>query len=536
MGSSRWRCLAVLLVSVSLLFACASGAVSNDTDALAAERTRRKDPLDGLRYYTGGWNISDRHYLASAGFSAAPVFVVAALWFVSVVIVTLLYCCCRCCCCCGGGSSNDYTYSRKVFAITLALAFVATAAAAVGCAVLYDGQGKFHGSTTATLEYVVSQSGEASSTLGNFTALLETAKAAGVGGASLPQELAQKVDDVAQKVDAAADELTARTSDNSRRIRHALETIRKILVGFAAVMLALLLLGFVFSLTGLKSLVNTVVFLGWIIITATLILSGTFLVLHNVIGDTCVAMDEWVLRQPEGQGQGRTALDDILPCADTAVTNEALRRSREVNHQLVLALNTLISNVSNANNIPPQAGPPLYYNQSGPPLPLLCNPFNADLTGRSCAAGEVPAADAPQAWQRFVCRATGAPGQEVCATPGRLTPTLYGEMLRVVGISDGLRQQAPALAELASCATVRRAFRTVSGAYCPPLRRHSGRVYQALLAASVAAMLAAAAWLGHARERRRRRDSERFRVSPYRLPLEEKVLLNSPRRPYKRVL
>ncbi|KAK3130922.1 hypothetical protein QOZ80_6BG0499690 [Eleusine coracana subsp. coracana] len=532
MGSSlRWRCLAVLLVSVSLLFAYASGAVSNDIDALAAERTRRKDPLDGLRYYTGGWNISDRHYLASAGFSAAPVFVVAALWFVSVVIVTLVYCCCRCCC---GGSSNDYTYSRKVFAITLALVFVTTAAAAVGCAVLYDGQGKFHGSTTATLEYVVSQSGEASSTLRNFTALLETAKAASVGGASLPQELAQKVDDVAQKVDAAADELTARTSDNSRRIRHALETIRKILVGFAAVMLVLLFLGFVFSLTGLKSLVNTVVFLGWIIITATLILSGTFLVLHNVIGDTCVAMDEWVLRQPEGQGQGRTALDDILPCADTAVTNDALRRSREVNHQLVVALNTLISNVSNANNIPPQAGPPLYYNQSGPPLPLLCNPFNADLTSHSCAAAELPAADAPQAWQRFVCRATtGAPGQEVCATPGRLTPTLYGEMLRVVGISEGLRLQAPALAELASCATVRR---TVSGAYCPPLRRHSGRVYQALLAASVAAMLAAAAWLGHARERRRRRESHRFRVSPYRLPLEDKVLLNSPRRPYKRVL
>jgi hypothetical protein len=202
---------------------------------------------------------------------------------------------------------------------------------------------------------------------------------------------------------------------------------------------------------------------------------------------------------------------------DRAGRHPPLRRSEEVNYRLVAALNDIISNVSN-RNVPPQAGPPAYYNQSGPPVPTLCNPYNADLTGRSCAAG------APQAWRRFVCRTTAAGG--VCATTGRLTPELYAQMVRVVGVSDGLRRQAPAIADLASCATVRRAFRTVSDEYCPLLRRHSARVYQALLAA---------AWLGHSRERRRRRDSERFRVSPYRLPIEDKVLLNSPRRSYRRV-
>ncbi|XP_062232690.1 uncharacterized protein LOC133930020 [Phragmites australis] len=526
MGSSRRRCLVLLLVSASLC-ADASAAASNRS-VLAAERTRRRDPLDGLRYYTGGWNISDRHYLASAGFSAAPVFVAAALWFVTVAAAALVACCCRCCC--RGGGSN-YSYSRPLFALSLALLLAATASAVIGCAVLYDGQGKFHGSTTATLDYVVSQSDDAAATLRNFTGLLETAKVVSFAGASLPPDLARSIDDVTRRVDGASDELAARTSSNSRRIRAALETIRKVLIAVAAVMLVLVFLGFVFSLTGLGSLVYTVVFLGWIIVTATLILSGTFLLLHNVIGDTCVAMDEWVLRPP-----GHSALDDILPCADAAATNEAMRRGEEVNYKLVDTLNRVISNVSNAN-VPPQAGPPLYYNQSGPLLPLLCNPYNADLTGHSCATSEIAAADAPQVWQRYVCRTTAAPasGQEVCATAGRLTPEMYSKMLVVASVSDRLRRQAPALADLASCATVRRAFRTVSVSYCPALRRHSGRVYQALLAASVAAMAAAAAWVAHSRERRRRRDSKRFRVSPYRLPIEEKVLLNSPRRPYRRV-
>jgi hypothetical protein len=46
----------------------AAAASDTTTTVLAAERTRRKDPLDGLRYYTGGWNISNRHYLAVSTF------------------------------------------------------------------------------------------------------------------------------------------------------------------------------------------------------------------------------------------------------------------------------------------------------------------------------------------------------------------------------------------------------------------------------------------------------------------------------------
>lgn len=36
---------------------------------LAAERTRRKDPLSGFQVYSSGWNISDRHYWAVSLFT-----------------------------------------------------------------------------------------------------------------------------------------------------------------------------------------------------------------------------------------------------------------------------------------------------------------------------------------------------------------------------------------------------------------------------------------------------------------------------------
>ena len=133
-------------------------------------------------------------------------------------------------------------------------------------------------------------------------------------------------------------------------------------------------------------------------------------------------MEEWVLRPPDSNNS--IALDDILPCADAAATSEALRRSKEVNHQLVATLNDMLANVSNANACPPGSGPPLNYNQLGPPVPLLCSPYRTDLSYRPCAASEVPGAFAPQAWWGHVCQVAGAPGPETCATPGRLTPSM----------------------------------------------------------------------------------------------------------------
>lgn len=93
-------------------------------------------------------------------------------------------------------------------------------------------------------------------------------------------------------------------------------------------------------------------------------------------------MDEWVTHP-----RAHTALDDILPCVDIATANESLYRSKEVTFQLVNLVNQVILNVSN-KNFPPMLVP-LYYNQSGPLMPILCNPYTSDMSNRTCVAGEV---------------------------------------------------------------------------------------------------------------------------------------------------
>ncbi|KAH7675053.1 hypothetical protein IHE45_08G113300 [Dioscorea alata] len=471
-----------------------SATVKKVSFILAADRTYRQDPTNGYKYYTGGWNISNEHYWTSVASTAYPLFIAALLWFVVFGLVLLLICCCCCCC-----RRKSYSYSRIAYALSLILLIIFTIAAMVGCAVLYTGQGKFNKSTSSTLDYVVGQANLTVENLSNFSSNLAAAKKVSIEQILLPAEAQAKIDMVQKKLKSAADELASRTKDNSRTIRTVLQTVRLDLIILSAVMLGLAFLGFFFSVLGLQWLVSVLVILGWILVTITFISTGVFLLLHNVVADTCDAMDEWVLHP-----QAHTALDDILPCVDAATANEFLYQSKEVTSQLVNVVNQVVSNISNSD-IPPFLGPPLYYNQSGPLLPLVCNPYNADMTNRTCSTGEVELLNAAKVWQHYKCKTSKIDGGDICVTTGRITPEMYNQLTAAITVSQGLNHYAPFLADLQDCTFVRDTFTSISEKECPGLEMFSKWIYTGLLMVSIAVMLSLVFWLVYARERRHRK-------------------------------
>ncbi|KAK3004844.1 hypothetical protein RJ639_018654, partial [Escallonia herrerae] len=463
----------------------------NSSLILAAERTHRKDPLDNFKYYKRGWNISEEHYLSSAAFTAAPLFFVAAIWLVGFGLCLLFLCFCFCCC-----QRQPYGYSKTAYALSYIFIITFTVAAIIGCVVLYLGQGKFHGSTTDTLGYVVKQADNTVYSLRNVSEYLAAAKRVGVEGDFLPQDVQKNIDNVDRAVSASASTLENETKSNSDDIKAALNSVRLALIIIAAVMLLLAFLGFLFSILGLQFLVYILMIIGWISVAVTFVLCGVFLALHNVVGDTCVAMDQWV-QNPTA----KTALDDILPCVDDATARDTLSQSRVVTFQLAGAVNRLIVNISNINP-PPRVGPPLYYNQSGPLVPVLCNPFNPDKTDRKCAFGEVALSNATQVWRNYVCQVSE---NNSCTTVGRLTPTMYEQMTAAVNVSYGLYQYGPFLAGLLDCSFVRHTFSGIYNDHCPDLRLYSKWTYIGLAMVSAGVMLSVILWVLFARESRHRK-------------------------------
>ncbi|KAM5548075.1 hypothetical protein ABKV19_002167 [Rosa sericea] len=437
----------------------------NETLVLAKERTRRKDPLNRFKKYTGGWNITERHYWASVGFTAAPFFVAAILWFVICGLSLCLICICYCC-----RKKEPYGYSRTAYCLSLVTLIIFTLMAIAGCVVLYMGQGLFYDSTRKTLDYLVKEADETAQNLRNVSDSLSAAKKIGLDAIVLPTDIQNQIDE-------------------------GMGTIKKLaLMVFSAVMLLLVFIGFALSMCGMRFLVYCLVIVGWILVTCTFILCGTFLLIHNAFGDACVSMDEWVQKHPTAH----TALDDLLPCVDKNVSQSMLERTKMATYFAVEAVNRVITDGANLD----PSDSPLNYNQSGPLLPPVCNPFNEDKTDRQCVPGEVELQQAQEVWQKYVCKVFSPTGQ--CVSPGRLTPTYFAQMSAFVNVSNALYRYSPFFADLADCTFAKDTFSDISKQHCPGLRLHSKWIYIGLLMVALAVMLSMIFWVIYCRERRHR--------------------------------
>lgn len=101
-----------------------------------------------------------------------------------------------------------------------------------------------------------------------------------------------------------------------------------------------------------------------------------------MVADTCVAMDDW-LQNPAAN----SALNlQLLPCMDNKTAQATLKTSKLATSHLIDIVNQYILDVAN-KDLPPSAGI-LYHNQSGPLVPILCNPFSSDMKDRKCASTE----------------------------------------------------------------------------------------------------------------------------------------------------
>ncbi|XWS11741.1 hypothetical protein CRYUN_Cryun37aG0026100 [Craigia yunnanensis] len=399
-------------------------AVENSTLILAEKGTHRKDPLDNFNYYKGGWNISQKHYFSSAGFTAAPLFLIVAFWFLG-------------------------------FGMCL-----------IGCIVLYVGQGKFQTSTKDTLEYVVEQADVTVDKLRNVSDYLQAAKQIVVNQITLLPNIQANMERVDKKINDSAKTLERETEENSEKIHDVLDSIivnlpckRLALIIIAAAMLLLAFLGFAFSVFGLSFCVYT----------------NQFQMLD--LGSTIRVALQWI--------NGSSILQLILLLmklsrVDRAIAEEALNESKDVNTRFVGIVNAFINNVTNLN-VPPSTNP-IYYNQSGPLVPVLCSPYNSDKTDRKCNADEANFSNAAQEWKKYLCLVSAS---GICITEGGLTR---------------------------DCTFVREIFSSITRDHCPGLRRSSEMISSGLVIVSYAVTLSVTLWLLFARKRRHQEYSE-YRIA-----------------------
>nr|GMD23487.1 WD repeat and HMG-box DNA-binding protein like [Ipomoea batatas] len=477
------------------------------TLVLAGNRTKRPDILARFRKYRGGWDIANKHYWASVGFTGAAGFILSVVWFVSFGLALVVHHCI------GWSINIKGTESHCSERICLIVLIVLTCTAAIGCILLSVGQDKFHVESLGTLKFVVNQSDYTVLTLRNVTEYLTLAKTVKVAQIFLPSNVMDDIDRLNEDLNDAADMLEEKTNDNSNRIRGVFNVVRTSLITVAAVMLIISLLGLCLSIRGHKHTIHIgesrkgkgcvylafncltadytccrFIISGWLLVSVTFILCGIFVVIDNAISDTCVAMGEWV-----DNPHAETALSNILPCVDQRTTNRTLVKSKQVVVDIVNIVNGFIDTYANSNPTDPHNS--IYYNQSGPLMPHLCYPYDSQLHDLPCFEQELSMENSSSVWQKYTCNvsATG-----FCSSIGRLTPDMYGQLVAAVNISYALQHYAPPMLNLQNCNFVRDTFRNITSHHCPPLEHHLRTVNAGLALISVGVMLSLALWMIYA--------------------------------------
>ncbi|XVF85321.1 hypothetical protein PTKIN_Ptkin17bG0108000 [Pterospermum kingtungense] len=371
--------------------------------------------------------------------------------------------------------------------IWLIMLILFTSAATAGCIVLSIGQNEFHAEVLHTLKYVVNQSDYTVKILKNVTQYLSLAKTISVAQVFLPSDVMTDIDKLNIDLNTAADTLTEKTSENAVKIRRVFDAVRLALITVAAVMLVVALLGLLLSILGHRHAIHIFIVGGWLLVAVTFILYGGFVIMNNATSDTCLAMEEWV-ENPHAE----TALSNILPCVDQRTTNHTLTQSKQVINSIVNVVNTYIYSFANLDPSPDDIR---YYNQSGPPMPPLCYPFDSQLQERQCGSYEVSMANASLVWQNYRCTVSAS---GLCMTRGRITPDRFTQLVAAVNESYALEHYAPLLLGLQNCDFVRDTFQNITSNYCHPLEHYLKIVNAGLGLISVGVLLCLVLWILYA--------------------------------------
>ncbi|QCE02138.1 hypothetical protein DEO72_LG8g149 [Vigna unguiculata] len=366
-----------------------------------------------------------------------------------------------CCGCCKGKPRTEY--SRPIYAVSLSFIVLFLIMAAIGGFFLYTGLQSFEITANDVSDVLVTKANSIFNIVESVITNLAAAKNIQVAGLTLPDDIKQGIE-MAEDFTNQADIIKSQAEQTARISMEFLNAISESLLIVGSMMLILAVIGFMVSVFGWKVVVYILLLFGWILVTITYLLSSLTLVVHNGVADTCDAIDEWV-QHPRSE----SALSKLLPCMDEATTQTTLDISKNTSYLVVNLVNEFVTNVANNDN-PPMADKDIKYNQSGPALPLICNPFYPNMTERKCETLEITL--------------TGAP-----------------TVMVATNLSDSLYRNGPVFALLLNCSLVIETFDEINNNDCPSFKINSHQIYIGLALVSTAVMCSVILWVVFVKER-----------------------------------
>lgn len=441
-----------------------------------AVKSDRRDPTNKFRRYRGGYDVTSKHYWASAVFTGVYGYVIGLAWLLLGLILALLACCRLCSrrerATSEHHSSNWYLIPRIVVAVLslLAIGFF--------IALFVVNQRAFNQTTKVKTTLVEA------ATLVTDTIHTVTGALGGVEDAVQKYDIPgwQALNATEAKLDQQADLVTAKINRDVHKFNQILNALEITFIVILSLGLFLVVVGLVAAILRWRRVFFVLIVFGWILTALAWLVFGLLFALNNVASDTCQALTEFL------QAPGNTTLDSFLPCVDSATSEAALLTVSEGASSIVQEANSTIITIQKVNN---------FFGKGNGTILSLCNPFGPPPDynyTETCPAGTLPIGELPQVLAPYVCMTNMTTFQ--CITDGRFVSSDSNATL--YEFSEGaqnLLNTVPELSKLADCSFVTDTFNNFVNRRCHPLKAAIRHLWILMLLLSIFLTMLTAFWI-----------------------------------------
>ncbi|CAI9108660.1 OLC1v1008321C1 [Oldenlandia corymbosa var. corymbosa] len=427
-----------------------------------SDNTARVDPLDHLKKYRGGYDITNKHYWSSTAFTGIYGYTIAVAWALCGLVYGL---CLVVTSCCykkkkvqefkNGSNIHKQFYLRPVL-----VAVFLTLLAIIGCGLVLGGTAKFHSRAKTVVDILINTADDASDTIYNTTTAMDDMN----NSLEAAQETG-RVSGFLSSTSKRLDDQAADISRQARKNRRAIYKGLKIVYIITSVIISInLVAAIVMTVSGiLKSRRSLRLLIGicWIVAFFCWMFFGIYYFIYNFADDTCTALEGFQ------QDPYNNSLSSLLPCDELLSAKSVLSEVSAEVHNIVNQVNRNIDKT--------------YGN-----IAQICNPFSPppeyQYQPQKCPADTIQIGDIPQLLKLVAC-----PDYEgSTCTGGILIPVRDYNLMESYSTSiQRLLNQYPHLERLVECQTVTDAFSDILHNHCKPLKRYGRMVWGALAFLSV---------------------------------------------------
>ncbi|GFQ06726.1 hypothetical protein PHJA_002816600 [Phtheirospermum japonicum] len=457
------------LSGLPFLSTTSQSAVNLSDSSGRSDDTVRVDPLNDLKKYRGGYDITNKHYWSSTAFTGIHGYAIAVIWILcglgygGYILITRT--------CMSSRKLKKRSHCQKqcyvqplLFAIILFTILAITASGLV-----LGGNEKFHSRAKTVIDIVIDTADEASNTIYNTTGAMKdmSGNLADVNASSQANAF---LTSTSRRLDAQAANIARQANRNRRRIDTGLRIVYIVTTVTISLTLVAVIALLVLGLLKFKRTLHVLIAICWIFTVLGWLFFGVYFFLQNFAGDTCTALESFQ------QDPYNNSLSSILPCDELLSARSALSDVSAGVYDLVNEVNTNIS-TSYGNIV------------------QICNPFSApplhEYQPWNCPSSSIRIGDIPQLLRQLAC-----PDSEgATCNGGILISSTYYNTIEAYSVSiQKLMDVYPGMESLVECKTVKDAFSEILQNHCSPLKRYVRMVWAALVFLSVVMVALVLVW------------------------------------------